>query len=281
MNNAITRMAIAYRTARCDRWWLCELLPVVLISLPQLLFSSGLLARLRHYIHQGRFARLDNLNGALDGGTQLVRIRDWALSMHAHALSELGIVDIRTYDGCSNIGTRNSAVMPVRHALDVHEFLMVAAIVVHDAEKRDLVVRRGPQNPGGVHQVPIALDGNSEAAVFFVGEGRAQRGRGSVADAVAAGTSDGLMVFVEIPETHGPVADPWRCLGGKRPVLVFNLRPELGAQAGNADGAGIPSIRGFCARLIQRLDVGGCETCTTFIENALALRRDKTLDRLD
>src|SRR5882762_2089681 len=173
MNNAITRMAIAYRTARCDRWRLCELLPVVLISLPQLLFSSGFLARLRHNIHQGRFARLDNLHGALDGWAQLVRIRNRALSMHAHTLSELGIVDIRTYDGCSNIGTRNSAVMPVRHALNMHELLVVTAIVVHDAEQRNLVVRGGPQNPGGVHQVSIALDGNGEAAVFFIGEGRA------------------------------------------------------------------------------------------------------------
>ncbi len=71
------------------------------------------------------------------------------------------------------------------HVLDVHALLMIGAIVVHDAEQRDLVMRGGPQDAGRVVQIAVALDVDGQAAVFAVGQRRADRGRSAVADAVS------------------------------------------------------------------------------------------------
>ena len=46
------------------------------------------------------------------------------------------------------------ALMPVRHAHDVHRFLVIRAVVVHDAQQRDVVMRRGPEHAWGVIRSP-------------------------------------------------------------------------------------------------------------------------------
>ena len=72
------------------------------------------------------------------------------------------------------------------HGRDEHDLLMIAAVVVHDGEQRDLVMRRGPQHAGSVVQIAVVLDVDGQAAVFLVGQRRAHRRRSAVADAVAA-----------------------------------------------------------------------------------------------
>ena len=54
----------------------------------------------------------------------------------------------------------------VGHALHVHDLLVIGAVVVHDAQQRNLVMRRGPQHAGRVHQVAVGLDADREAAVL-------------------------------------------------------------------------------------------------------------------
>ena len=48
----------------------------------------------------------------------------------------------------------DAALVPVGHALNVHDLLMIGAVVVHDEEQRDLVVRRRPQDPGAYIRSP-------------------------------------------------------------------------------------------------------------------------------
>ena len=60
----------------------------------------------------------------------------------------------------------DAAVVAVAHALHVHHFLVIGAVVVHHAQQRNAVMRGGPQHAGRVHQVAVGLDRDREAAVL-------------------------------------------------------------------------------------------------------------------
>ena len=64
-----------------------------------------------------------------------------------------------------------------RHRLQIHDLLMIGAVVVHDVEHRNLVMRRRPQRAGHEHEVAVAVEGDREAAMPLVGERRTERGR--------------------------------------------------------------------------------------------------------
>ena len=40
----------------------------------------------------------------------------------------------------------DAALVPVGHPLQVHDFLMIGAVVVHDVQQRNAVMRGGPQD---------------------------------------------------------------------------------------------------------------------------------------
>ena len=67
----------------------------------------------------------------------------------------------------------------------MHDFLVVAAVVVHHRKQRNLVPRRRPQHAGRVHEVAIRLEADRDAAEVAVGERRADGGGRRIADAVA------------------------------------------------------------------------------------------------
>ena len=97
--------------------------------------------------------------------------------------------------------------MPVGHALDVHEFLVIRAVVVHHHEQWDVMMRRGPQYAGGVHQIAVAIDAHRQPPVFLVRQRGADRRRRAVAYARAARAADVLVVLGEIPQAHRPAAE--------------------------------------------------------------------------
>src|SRR5579871_3743237 len=131
-------------------------------------------ARLRDDVHEGRLAALHYVDGALDCRTQFLGIGDGALAIYAHALREFGVVDVRAGDGRSGAAVGNVAAMAVSHDLHLHHFLVVGAIVVHDVQHGNLVMRGGPQNSGREHQIAVALDVDGQAAIFAVGQRRAR-----------------------------------------------------------------------------------------------------------
>ena len=75
--------------------------------------------------------------------------------------------------GAGALGTAAAlaaAVVPVRHALEVHELLVVRAVVVHHREQRDLVLGGGPQHAGRVHEVAVGLDADRKPPEVAVGD---------------------------------------------------------------------------------------------------------------
>ena len=120
--------------------------------------------------------------------------------MGAHAAGDGGVVDIRVLERGADIHLRHIAAMPRRHGDEVHVFLVIGAVVLHDIEDRNLVMRGGPQRAGIEHEVAVAAERHREAAVLLVGKRRAERRRQIVADAGAAGAAVPLVRLVEIPQ---------------------------------------------------------------------------------
>ena len=116
-------------------------------------------------------------------------------------LGDLREIDIGVLERAPDLRPIDAAIVPVRHALHVHDFLMIGTIVEHDRQQRDAMVRRGPQDSRGKQQIPVALDVHRQPAVFAVGESRANGGRGVVAHAAATRPADELVMLVERPES--------------------------------------------------------------------------------
>ena len=75
----------------------------------------------------------------------------------------------------------HAAIVQARHLLQMHHFLMISAVVVHDHQQRNFVVRRGPKRARRVHQIAVALDGDGDDALVAIGECRADGSRRAVA----------------------------------------------------------------------------------------------------
>ena len=170
--------------------------------------------------------------------------------------------------------------MPVGHALDVHDFLVIGAVVVHHRQQRNPVMRRGPQDAGRVHQIAVGLDADDEASVLLVRERRADGRRSAVADACAARRADVLIRLVERPQPHRPPAHEVD-RRHERPVAVLDLRPQLGRQPRGADRARVPGIRGFGARALEQALPRLGQLAAALLECSLPVRRDAALHRLD
>ena len=73
-------------------------------------------------------------------------------------------------------GTINAALVPGGHTLDVHDLLVIGAVVVHDGKQGDAVVSRGPQHARRVHEIAIALGIDHQAAMLLMSQRGAYRG---------------------------------------------------------------------------------------------------------
>src|ERR1700737_2939248 len=92
-------------------------------------------ARLRHHVDQCRISALHNRNRALQRRAKILGVGNRTLAMHPHTLREFRVVDVRSLESSSDMRTRNTAIVAVSHALDVHELLMVATIIGLDAKR--------------------------------------------------------------------------------------------------------------------------------------------------
>jgi hypothetical protein len=61
-------------------------------------------------------------------------------------LRYFGVIDIGIGESGADAGLRNAALVASGHALHVHHFLMIGAVVVHYAQQRNAVMRCGPKN---------------------------------------------------------------------------------------------------------------------------------------
>src|SRR5437867_4250933 len=103
--------------------------------------SVASLPRLRDDIVQCSLAALDHSNGAPQSRSEVFRIGDGSFAVNAQATRNGCVVDIGIPDFRADTGIDDAALMPVGHALDMHDLLMVGPIVVHHAEQRNAVMR--------------------------------------------------------------------------------------------------------------------------------------------
>ena len=102
------------------------------------------------------------------------------------ALCNFGVINVRVAQAVANPSLVGAAVVQGRHALQVHHFLVIATVVVHDHEQWNFVMRGGPQCPWCVQQVAIGLKSHSHSAERFVGQCGAHRRRQSIAHTLSA-----------------------------------------------------------------------------------------------
>src|SRR5207247_1782500 len=96
------------------------------------------------------------------------------------------------------------AVMQRRHALQMHELLMVRAVVVHDVKNRNPVMRGGPQNTRRVEQVSVRLERHREESLLTIGKRDTQCAANAIAHALAASAAEHLAVMDRWPQPPRP-----------------------------------------------------------------------------
>src|SRR5215469_6713151 len=94
-----------------------------------------------------------------DCRSKLCWILDWSLRPPAHRLCEFMIFDVRIHDAGANwpqiIAQICNAIAEVGEPLHVHELLMVAPVIVHHGEERNLMLCCRPQHARRVHQIAV------------------------------------------------------------------------------------------------------------------------------
>src|SRR5580704_5648165 len=98
---------------------------------------------------------------------------------------------------------------------------MIAAVVVHDGQQRNAMMRRGPQHAGSVVQIAIGLDAHRKTAMLAIGERGAHGSRCTIAHSTRALATDVLIMLVEIPQAARPTADE-TLPGNQRPIFVLD-----------------------------------------------------------
>src|SRR5712691_1773805 len=74
----------------------------------------------------------DHVDSAPDSRPEVFGICDGTLGMNAHALRQSREVDIGVIEGGADVWVGNAAIVAVGHALQVHQLLMIGAVVMHD-----------------------------------------------------------------------------------------------------------------------------------------------------
>ncbi len=92
--------------------------------------------------HQSTRARpIGPLDSALNGRRQIPGIADRPFAVHAIAFGDGSVIDIGFGQSSADIRLIHAAVILVALDLEIHALLVVGAIVVHQTQQRDLVVR--------------------------------------------------------------------------------------------------------------------------------------------
>ncbi len=142
---------------------------------------------------------LDDIESATNRRPQFFRIGDRSLAKHAHALREFREIDVGTRYRCAGAAVCDPAAVPVSHDLNLHDFLMVGPVVVHDVQHRNAVVRGRPQDSRGVHQIAVVLNIHGQPAIFAVCECGAHRGWRPITNSIATCIPEVLILFVKVP----------------------------------------------------------------------------------
>src|SRR5262249_1907855 len=104
----------------------------------------------------------------------------------------------------------------------------------------------------------------------------ADRGRSVITDATASLAADVVIVLVHIPQSAWPTADE-TLPSYKRPIFIFDQRPQLGSQTRQADRARVPTVTSFFNRLLASLCMRFGNSFTAFFEKVFPIWSRLTL----
>src|SRR5262245_38415952 len=141
-------------------------------------------------VDEHRLAALDDIDAALQRGTEIGRALDRSDADDTHRIGELRIAHERIADRGRDVPPVHAAITPRGHALQMHDLLMISAVVVHDRGHRNAMMGQGPQRARRVHAVAVRLNVDREPAHLLVAERSADRRRQIVADARTAWAAD-------------------------------------------------------------------------------------------
>jgi hypothetical protein len=85
----------------------------------------------------------------------------------AQRFRELRVIDVRIPDRRADMRILDAPLAPIGHALKMHDLLMVGAVVPHDGQHRNLVMRRRPERAWGIHRVAVVLKIDAQPPVRF------------------------------------------------------------------------------------------------------------------
>src|SRR3989441_1958517 len=94
-------------------------------------------ARLSHHVDHCGLATHDDSKRAAQCWTEIFRIGDGPFAVDAQPARDRRVIDVGIFDGGTDAGVGDAALMAVGHALDMHDLLMVRAIVVHNTQQRN------------------------------------------------------------------------------------------------------------------------------------------------
>ncbi len=89
--------------------------------------------------------------------------------MDAQTARNRSEVDVGIRDAAGDPHAIDPALAPVGDHLHLHHFHVIGAVVMHDVEQRDALVRGGPKDARPEHEVTVTDDAHTEAAILLVG----------------------------------------------------------------------------------------------------------------
>ncbi len=183
--------------------------------------GGELLSWLRYNIDQCHLALRDGVSRAPQRRAQVFRIRDWSLSIDAHAACDHRVIDIRIFNRRTDPCVGYTALMTIGHALDVHDLLVIGTIVVHDAEQRNPMMCRRPKRARRIHEITVILYADAKTPILPVRERGANRCRQTRADPRCAAGQQSLILLLDIPQPAPATSDA-------RPIFILYDCPYFG-----------------------------------------------------
>src|SRR5882757_1598788 len=161
-------------------------------------FMTGLLALLRDGVEQRRCPGLYLGDRALERRGDVLRLVDRAFRVPAHGLRHRGEVRFGVAHVYADVRALDRRAAQLGHPDLVLPVVVVGAVVVHDDQQRDAVLRRNPHRARVEHEIAVGLYVDDEAFLVAVRERHPQRdselrGGAERASGVAIGP-------IEIPE---------------------------------------------------------------------------------
>ncbi len=127
------------------------------------------LARFRYDVYQCRFACLDHGNSAPERWTEVVRIVNRAFTVDTKTSRHRSIVYVRRIDVTGNAHATDIPVASLGDYFHLHDFLVIAPIVMHDIQQWNPFVRSRPENTRTHHKIAVPHDADAQSTVFLIG----------------------------------------------------------------------------------------------------------------